>query len=58
MLRQRVPAAEPGLTAEYLARMYLTYLGHAGPWDLTDPRQVSQLVQTQFIGGIVRPAAD
>jgi AcrR family transcriptional regulator len=43
--------------AEYLARMYLTYLGHAGPWDLTDPAQVAQLVRSQFVGGILRPTA-
>lgn len=56
-LLAREPLAE-GLdideAAEYLARMYLTYLGHAGPWDLTDPAQVARLVRTQFIGGILR----
>ena len=42
--------------AEYLARMFLTYLGNEGSWDLSDPDQLHRLVRTQFLGGIL--AAD
>jgi AcrR family transcriptional regulator len=38
---------------EYLARMFLTYLGSAGVWDFGDPEQVRRLVRTQFLGGIL-----
>lgn len=47
----------PGLdveeAAEYISRLYLTYLGHTGTWDVDDPEQLSQLVRTQFVGGIL-----
>ncbi len=39
--------------AEYLARLFLSYLGHAGPWDLDDPAELHRLVRTQFVGGIL-----
>ncbi len=40
--------------AEYVARLYLSYLGHNGGFDLDDPDQVEHLVRTQFLAGIVR----
>jgi AcrR family transcriptional regulator len=40
--------------AEYLARMFLTYLGSPGMWDLSDPEQVRRLVRTQFLGAILK----
>jgi AcrR family transcriptional regulator len=45
---------DPDDAADYLARLYLSYLGSQGQWDLTDPEQVHQLVSTQFLPGIVR----
>jgi AcrR family transcriptional regulator len=39
--------------AEYLARLFLTYLSYAGPFDLEDPAQVHRLVETQFLAGIL-----
>jgi AcrR family transcriptional regulator len=42
-----------GEAAEYLARMFLSYLGSAGAWDLSDPAEVHRLVRTQFLGGVL-----
>jgi len=42
--------------ADYLARLFLSYVGHQGVWDLTDPRQVERLVRTQFLAGILQPS--
>jgi AcrR family transcriptional regulator len=49
------PGVEIEEAAEYLARLYLTYISHAGPWDLEDPAQVRRLVRTQFVAGILAP---
>lgn len=51
------PGVDIDEAAEYLARLYLTYLGHAGACDLDDPVQVRRLVDTQFVGGILAPGA-
>jgi AcrR family transcriptional regulator len=51
-LAEGVDVAE---AAEYLARMFLTYLGNEGSWDLRDPEQLHRLVRTQFLGGILAP---
>ena len=40
--------------ADYLGRLYLSYLGRPGRWDLDDPDQVDRLVRTQFMAGIPR----
>jgi AcrR family transcriptional regulator len=39
--------------AEYVARMFLTYLGSEGTWDLSQQAEVSRLVRTQFVAGIL-----
>lgn len=39
--------------ADHLARLFLSYLGSPGRWDLDDPGQVDELVRTQFLAGIV-----
>ncbi len=53
----RSEALAPGVAvdeaAEYLARLFLTYLGHGGSWNLEDPGQVQRLVASQFVGGIL-----
>jgi AcrR family transcriptional regulator len=50
------PGVDVTEAAEYLARMFLTYLGNEGSWDLSDPDQLHRLVRTQFLGGVL--AAD
>src|SRR5438874_2713820 len=43
----------PGVTAaaaaDYVARMLLSYVNGPGRWDLTDPDQVHQLVQSEVV---------
>ncbi len=45
-----VPAA-----ADHLGRLFLSYLGTPGEWDLADPVQRAELVRTRFLGGILAP---
>jgi AcrR family transcriptional regulator len=42
-----------GEAADYLTRLFLSYLGSQGQWDLHDERAVARLVRTQFLAGIV-----
>ena len=48
---------EPGVSAdeaaEHLARLFLSYLGSHGRWDMTDPAAVNRLVRTYLLAGIV-----
>jgi len=39
--------------AEYLARCILMLINAPGRWDLEDPEQVRDLVQSELLGGIV-----
>ena len=39
--------------AEYIARLFLSYLGSHGSWDMADRDQVRRLVRTQLLGGVV-----
>ncbi|MBI2705105.1 MAG: TetR/AcrR family transcriptional regulator [Actinobacteria bacterium] len=39
--------------ADYLARLFFSYLGSQGHWDLTNPDEAKRLVATQFLPGIV-----
>ena len=39
--------------AEFIARMILSYISSPGHWDLGDPRQVSDLVRTELLSGVV-----
>jgi AcrR family transcriptional regulator len=43
-------------SADFLARMVLSYMAAPGRWDLDDPDQVSLLVRAELLGGIVPPA--
>ena len=45
------------LAADHLGRLFLSYLGTPGRWDLDDPDQRAELVRTQFMAGIVAPLA-
>lgn len=47
------PGVDVDEAAEYIARLFLTYLGHAGSWEVDDPAQLRELVHTQFVGGIL-----
>ena len=42
-----------GEAADYVARLYLSYLGYSGEVDIDDPEQVRHLVSTQFVGGLL-----
>lgn len=42
--------------AEYLARLYLSYIGSQGAFDLSDRTATEQLVRTQFLAGILAPS--
>ena len=43
--------------ADFLARMVLSYISSPGHWDLADPEQVSALVRTELLAGIVAEAS-
>ena len=42
--------------ADHLGRLYLSYLGAPGRWDLDDAAEVDRLVRTQFLSGIATAA--
>jgi AcrR family transcriptional regulator len=39
--------------ADYLARLFLSYLGSQGSWDMTDEDDVRRLVRTQMLAGVL-----
>ena len=39
-------------TADFLARMVLSYISSPGRWDLNDPDQVALLVRSELLAGI------
>jgi AcrR family transcriptional regulator len=47
----------PGLdlerAADHVARLVLSFVGTPGRWDLTDPSQVSELVRTELLAGVL-----
>jgi AcrR family transcriptional regulator len=49
--------ADPGRTADYLARMVLSCIGAAGVYDLDDPAEVRVLVREQLLAGVMAPGA-
>lgn len=49
-LAEGVEASE---AADYVARLTLSYIGSPGGWDLSDKEQVSQLVRTEFLAGLL-----
>lgn len=51
------PDLELPVAADHLGRLYLSYLGAPGRWDLDDPAAVDRLVRTQFLAGVVRGGA-
>jgi len=53
-LRPGVDVAE---AAEYVARMFLSWIGAPGRWDLGDRDQVRRLVRTELLAGLLEPGA-
>ncbi len=47
------PGVEVAGASSFLARMVLSYMGSPGRWDLEDPAEVSRLVRTELLAGIV-----
>ena len=47
------PGVEVAGAAEYVARMVLSHVGAPGRWDLTDRREVAELVRRELLAGIV-----
>ena len=47
------PGLDPDAAAEYLCRLYLSYLGAPGRIDLADVGAVEHLVATQFLAGVL-----
>jgi AcrR family transcriptional regulator len=47
------PAVSAGEAADYLTRLFLSYVGSQGQWDFTDESAVDELVRTQFLAGVV-----
>lgn len=43
--------------ADFLARMFLSYIGSPGRWDLADEAEVARLVRAELLAGIVPPVA-
>ena len=39
--------------ADFLARMILSYISAPGRWDLDDPDQVAELVESELLAGVV-----
>jgi AcrR family transcriptional regulator len=48
------PGVDLERAAEYLARGILSLIGAPGRWDLDDPDQVRELVDSELLGGITR----
>jgi AcrR family transcriptional regulator len=51
------PGVDPDDAADYLARIFFSYVGSPGGSDLTDPAAVTALVRRFLLGGILAPAA-
>lgn len=52
------PGVDLDRAADHLARMFLSYLGTHGRWDLGDPVEVERLVRTYLLAGVVAAPAD
>jgi len=44
---------DPDEAADFLARMILSYISAPGRWDLDDPEQVAELVESELLAGVV-----
>lgn len=48
-----VPGLDPARAADHVARLLLSFIGAPGRWDLTEPADVRELVQTELLAGIL-----
>lgn len=51
------PGVEVDGAADYLARMVISFLGSPGSWDLEDPDEVAELVDSVFLAGVLADRA-
>ena len=42
----------PETVAEHVSRLFMSFLGASGSWDLTDREQVRQMVRTELLAGV------
>ena len=49
--------ADLGRTAEFLARMVLSFIGAPGVYDFDDPAEIRLLVREQLLAGVLAPGA-
>ena len=49
--------ADPGRTADYIARMVLSCIGAPGIYDFDDPAEIRLLVREQLLAGVLAPGA-
>jgi len=47
------PGVDADRAADHLARMVLSHIGAPGRWDLTDRSEVNELVESQFLAGLL-----
>jgi hypothetical protein len=47
------PDVSAGHAADYLTRLFLSYVGSQGQWDFTSPSEVDELVKSQFLAGVL-----
>lgn len=58
LLREHLaPGVDASESADFLARMALSYISAPGRWDLTDREQVARLVRGELLGGVLMPAS-
>lgn len=48
-----VPGVDVERAADHVARLVLSFVGTPGRWDLTDRAQVTQLVRTELLAGVL-----
>lgn len=51
----RRDGVDAGEAADYLTRLFVSYVGSQGQWDFTDEDAVDHLVRTQFLAGVLAP---
>jgi len=47
------PGVDPEEAADYLARMFLSFVVNEGSWNLDEPGEVAELVRTRLLAGVV-----
>lgn len=51
--RENLPDdVDVGVAGQYIARMFLSFMGAPGSWDLSDREQIREVVRTQLLGGV------